>query len=256
MRKIVVSELLSLDGVAEDPDKFLTDWDDDVMDANMSAVIDTQDAVILGRRSYDEWARFWPESTIEPYATFINAVAKFVVTSTPLDREWANARVVEGGLIEFVRELQDQPGGDIGVHASISVAQALLAAGVVDELKLVIAPTIAGAGRRLLDGLPAPAARIDPKRDVANWETARGLPHHSLADGRAATGTHEGSLRTPKPCTACAEPALPDDAAFCFRCGAVVGESAADRFFATALWCGDDARARGATMARGQGRRA
>jgi hypothetical protein len=54
MRKIVVSELLSLDGVAEDPDTFLTDWDDDVMDANMSAVIDTQDAVILGRRSYDE----------------------------------------------------------------------------------------------------------------------------------------------------------------------------------------------------------
>ena len=96
----------------------------------MSAVIDTQDAVILGRRSYDEWAQFWPESTIEPYATFINAVAKFVVTSTPLDREWANARVVEDGLIEFVRELQDQPGGDIGVHASISVAQALLAAGV------------------------------------------------------------------------------------------------------------------------------
>ena len=77
------------------------------------------------------------------------------MTSTPLDREWANARVVEGGLIEFVHELQDQPGGDIGVHASISVAQALLAAGVVDELKLVIAPTIAGSGRRLLDGLPA-----------------------------------------------------------------------------------------------------
>jgi riboflavin biosynthesis pyrimidine reductase len=51
--------------------------------------------------------------------------------------------------------VQDQPGGDIGVHASISVAKALLAAGVVDELKLVIAPTIAGSGRRLLDGLPA-----------------------------------------------------------------------------------------------------
>jgi hypothetical protein len=56
---------VSFDGVAEDPDKFLTDWDDDVMDTNMSAVIDTQDAVILGRRGYDEWARFWPESTIE-----------------------------------------------------------------------------------------------------------------------------------------------------------------------------------------------
>jgi dihydrofolate reductase len=153
MRKIVVYELLSLDGVAEDPDAFITDWDD-VMDANMSAVIDTQDAVILGRRSYDEWARFWPQSTIEPFASFINAVAKFVVTSSRLDREWANARAFEGDLIEFVRQLQDQPGGDIGVHASISVAQALLAAGVADELKLVIAPSIAGSGRRLLDGLP------------------------------------------------------------------------------------------------------
>jgi dihydrofolate reductase len=139
--------------VAEDPDKFFG-WDD-VLDANLSAVIATQDAVVLGRRSFDEWARFWPESTIEPFATFINAVAKFVVTSTPLDREWANARVVEGGLVEFVRQLQEQPGGVIGVHASISVAQALLAAGVVDELKLVIAPAIAGSGRRLLDGLPA-----------------------------------------------------------------------------------------------------
>ncbi len=109
MSKIVVSYFLSLDGVAENPDTFLTDWDDDVMDANMSAAIDRQDAVILGRRSYDEWVGFWPESTIEPYATFINSVAKFVVTSIPLDRQWANARVVEGGLIEFVRELQDQP---------------------------------------------------------------------------------------------------------------------------------------------------
>jgi riboflavin biosynthesis pyrimidine reductase len=61
--------------------------------------------------------------------------------------------LIDGGLVEFVRDLRRQPGGDIGVHASISVAQALLAAGVVDELKVVIAPRIAGNGRRLLDGL-------------------------------------------------------------------------------------------------------
>jgi dihydrofolate reductase len=77
------------------------------------------------------------------------------VTSTPLRPDWANARRVDGDLVDFVRELQGRPGGDIGVHGSISVAQALLAAGVVDGLKLVIAPTIAGTGRRLLDGLPA-----------------------------------------------------------------------------------------------------
>ena len=152
MRKVVVYELLSIDGVAEDPDSFFG-WDD-AMDANLAAVIATQDAVILGRRSYDEWAPFWPTSDIEPFASFINGVPKHVATSTPLDHKWANATVIDGGLVDFVRDLKEQPGGDIGVHASISVAQALLAAGVVDELRLVISPKIAGRGRRLLDGLP------------------------------------------------------------------------------------------------------
>src|SRR5580698_2397499 len=127
MRKIVVYELLSLDGVAEDPDAFITNWDE-AMDANLAAVIATQDAVILGRRSYAEWAQFWPDSQIQPFAAFINGVTKYVVTSTPLDRDWANATVLGGGLTESVRELKQQPGGDVGVHASISVAQALLAA--------------------------------------------------------------------------------------------------------------------------------
>ena len=154
MRKIVVYELLSLDGVAEDPDRFFADWDD-AMDANLAAVIATQDAVILGRRSYTEWAQFWPSSQIQPFATFINGITKYVATSTRLDRDWANATVLDGGLVEFVRDLKQEPGGDVGVHASISVAQALLAADVVDELRLVIAPRIAGRGRRLLDGLPS-----------------------------------------------------------------------------------------------------
>lgn len=154
MRKIVVYELLSLDGAAENPDRFVTDWDN-AMDANLAAVIATQDAVILGRSSYTEWAQFWPSSKIEPFATFINGVTKYVATSTPLDRDWANAKVLDGSLVEFVKDLKQQDGGDVGVHASITVAQALLAGGVVDELKLVIAPRIMGSGRRLLDGLPS-----------------------------------------------------------------------------------------------------
>ena len=154
MRKIVVYELLSLDGVAEAPDGFIADWDD-AMDANLAAVIGTQDTVILGRRSYDEWAQFWPSSDLQPFAAFINEVEKHVATSSPLDGNWANAAVIERGLVEFVRDLKQQRGGDVGVHASISVAQSLLAADVVDELRLVIAPRIAGRGRRLLDGLPS-----------------------------------------------------------------------------------------------------
>ena len=154
MRKIVVYELLSVDGIAEDPDRFIAEWDD-AMDANLADVIATQDAVILGRRSYEEWARFWPTSTIEPFASFINAVEKHVATRAPLEPAWTNAHPIDGDLVAFARQLKDGPGGDIGVHGSISVAQALLAGGVVDEVRLVVAPNVAGGGKRLFDGVPA-----------------------------------------------------------------------------------------------------
>jgi dihydrofolate reductase len=125
--QVVVYELLSLDGVAEKPDGFFADWDD-AMEAKDDRVLHSDDCTKVGRRSYEEWAEFWPGSEIEPFATFINGVAKYVATSTPLDRKWANTAVVDGELVQFVRDLRNQSGADIGVHASISVAQALLAA--------------------------------------------------------------------------------------------------------------------------------
>jgi dihydrofolate reductase len=152
MRKVVVYEMVSLDGVAEAPDRFFT-WDDR-LDENLSDVIGTQDAVVLGRRSYDEWAPFWPSSDLEPFASFVNDAPKYVATSSPLDPTWPGASVIEGDLVAFVRALRDGEGGDIGVHASISVAQTLLAADLVDEVRLVIAPTVVGAGRRLFEGVP------------------------------------------------------------------------------------------------------
>jgi dihydrofolate reductase len=176
VRKVVVYELLSLDGVAEAPDEFVTDWDD-AMEENLGAVIAAQDSVLLGRRSYEEWAGYWPGSDIEPFATFINGVPKYIATSTPLDRTWAGATVVDGALVEFVRDMKNRPGGDIGVHASISIAQALLAAGVVDELRLVIAPTIAGRGRRLLDGLPS--IRLESIRSTTS-PTGHLLVHYRI----------------------------------------------------------------------------
>ncbi|MEY9911067.1 dihydrofolate reductase [Catenulispora sp. MAP12-49] len=163
MRKLVATLFLSLDGVAESADKFCLDWDE-VVDANGEAIIATQDAVILGRRSYDEWVEFWPGSDIEPFATFINEVPKYVATSTPLERPWHNATAIEGGLVEFVQDLKNSEGGDIGVHASISVVQALLAAGVLDELRLAVAPAVVGQGKRLLDGVPP--MRFETMRSV------------------------------------------------------------------------------------------
>lgn len=154
MRKVVAGHFVSLDGVAEAPDRFITGWDDEV-DAKGESLIATQDEVVLGRRTYDEWSPFWPTSDIEPFASFINAAPKHIATSSPLEQEWSGAHVIEGDLVDFVRELKERPGGDIGVHGSITVTQALLAAGVVDELRLVVAPLVAGSGRRLLDTVPA-----------------------------------------------------------------------------------------------------
>ncbi|HEY2354064.1 MAG TPA: dihydrofolate reductase family protein [Gaiellaceae bacterium] len=166
MRSVVAYELLSLDGVAEHPDQFVA-WDDE-LDENLGRVIASQDTVLLGRKSYDEWARYWPGPglEIEPFASFINGVEKFVFTSTPLDQDWTNASRVDGDLVEFVTGLKQQSGGDIGVHASITLTQALLAADLVDELRLVVAPVVQLDGRRLFENVKA--TRLSLKRSAVS----------------------------------------------------------------------------------------
>jgi dihydrofolate reductase len=153
MRKLVGYLLLSADGVAESPEQFLFDFDEELQE-HLNAVIQTQDAVLLGRRMHDEWADFWPASDIEPFATFINTTPKYVATSTPLQAQWNKATAVEGSVRDFVEDLKAQPGGDIGVHGSIELTRSLFEAGVVDELRLVIAPVVAGRGRRLFGDGP------------------------------------------------------------------------------------------------------
>lgn len=150
MRKVVAYTLVSVDGVAEDPDQFLFDFDK-VMEANLGEVIGTQDTVLLGRNMYDEWSNYWPNSDDQPFADFINNVHKYVATATPLTREWTNAEPIQGPVDDFVRELKSGAGGDIWVHGSISLTQALLAAGLVDELRLLVAPRVVGGGRRLFE---------------------------------------------------------------------------------------------------------
>ena len=148
MRKTVLYTLMSLDGDADQPDQYFPEFDS-VMHDNLARVIGTQDAVLLGRRMFDEWSQYWPTSHIQPFADFINGVEKYVVTSTPLSNDWHNAEAVTGPIEDVVRDLKARPGGDIGIHGSIQLAQSLLAAGLVDELQLVVAPAVGFMGRRL-----------------------------------------------------------------------------------------------------------
>lgn len=202
MRKVVAYELLSLDGVAEEPLDFITDFDD-VMSENLGRVIGAQDTVLLGRRTYDEWADFWPNSDIQPFASFINNVQKFVVTTTPPERLWAKSAVVTDGLVEFVTDLKQQAGRDIGLHGSIELVQALLKADLVDELRLVIAPAVQITGRKLFEATPTmrltlthvsdriPAARLRGQA-VNGVALSRGV---QIRAGAADVGCPSGTRR-------------------------------------------------------------
>lgn len=155
MRKIVLYTLMSLDGAVDHPSRYFAPSPDgvptfdDVMDQHERRIIERQDAVLLGRGMYDEWAEFWPTAPHEPFAPFINNVQKYVVTSSPLTLEWSNSQAVSGPIEDVVRDLKEQGGGDVGVHGSITLGRSLLEAGLVDELQLVVGPTIGCEGRRL-----------------------------------------------------------------------------------------------------------
>jgi dihydrofolate reductase len=148
MRNLVLYELLSLDGVAEEPGNWWTSGGDGLFE-NLGRIIGRQDAVLLGRATYDEWAGYWPTADMQPFADFINGTEKHVFTSSEPAQEWSHSTFVNRPAEEYVAELKSGEGGDIGVHGSISLAQSLLRAGLVDELRLAISPTSAGNGRRL-----------------------------------------------------------------------------------------------------------
>ena len=147
-RKVVLYQLLSLDGVAEEPGDWMSDSGPEVF-ANLAGIIASQDDVLLGRGTYDYWVGYWPTSNVEPFASFINGVRKHVVTSSEAAEEWVNSTLVTAPADDYVDALKNRPGRDIGVHGSIRLARSLLRARLVDELRLVVAPALAGHGRRL-----------------------------------------------------------------------------------------------------------
>jgi dihydrofolate reductase len=163
MSRIVLYTLMSLDGAVDDPRRYFPEtgtesgapvFDQELADLEAD-MIDRQDAVLLGRGMYDQWAHYWPNSQEQPFADFINAARKYVVTSSPLSGDWANAEAVTAPLGELVADLKAHHTRDIGVHGSITLAQSLLREGLVDELCLAVGRVIDPLGRRLFDRLTA-----------------------------------------------------------------------------------------------------
>ena len=157
MGRIVVTEFISLDGVIEDPggseDFKYGGWSFEIergeegdrfkLDEALNA-----DALLLGRRTYEGFAAAWPSREGE-FADKFNSMPKYVVSSTLRDPDWTNSTVLDGDVAEEVSKLREQQDGEIVVHGSAQLVQALLEHGLVDELRLMVFPVVLGAGKRL-----------------------------------------------------------------------------------------------------------
>jgi dihydrofolate reductase len=157
MGKIVVTEFISVDGVIEDPggaeDFKHSGWSfefDRGDEGNLFKLDETRNsaALLLGRKTYEGFAEAWPSREGE-FADLFNNMPKYVVSSTLKDPDWNNTTVLDGDLVESVSKLRDEVGGDIVVHGSGQLVQALVENGLVDELRLMVFPVVLGSGKRL-----------------------------------------------------------------------------------------------------------
>ena len=162
MRTVVSHTFLTLDGVAA-PDAVMDTIvalrdTKEVLDDFFGKVAE-EDAMLLGRVTYEEWADYWPTSNVEPFAGHINSVPKYVVSRSLQAAPWGeqdDATLLKGDLADAVGELKQQPGKRIGVHGSPTLVEALLHADLLDEMRLEIYPVIAGSGKRLFNEGRAP----------------------------------------------------------------------------------------------------
>lgn len=150
MRKVVAGLFISLDGVTESPENWQFEFDAD-MGASMMEHISAEDAILLGRVTYGEWAPYWPTQT-DDFANHINSKPKYVVSTTLDTVEWGNMAkptILKGNLVEEITKLKRLSGKNIGVNGSPTLVRSLLQADLLDELTLLVHPAIAGKGKRL-----------------------------------------------------------------------------------------------------------
>jgi len=184
--KLIVIEFVSLDGVSQGPgspeedtsDRFtqggwLVPHMDGAFIAQAAEWLGQADALLLGRRTYDAFARDWPQITDpdDPFAALMNSLPKYVASHTLTAGTWNPTTILSGDVAARVAKLKQQPGRELQIHGSASLAQSLLDAGLIDGLRLVVAPVVVGHGRRLFPEGGAPAGL----RLVSSETTPAGL---------------------------------------------------------------------------------
>lgn len=163
--RLALMQFVTLDGVSQGPGSptedtsdgfdrggWLVPHIDEVFVQRTSEWLDNADGLLFGRRTYEAFARDWPRITDpgDPYTERMNALPKYVVSTTLARADWNPTTVLRGDPVETVGKLKARPGRELQIHGSARLAGALLSAGLVDTIRLAIAPTVLGSGRRLL----------------------------------------------------------------------------------------------------------
>ena len=151
MRKLFVTEFLSLDGVMENPAWTFKYWNDEIA-AFKGEETSANEALLLGRVTYEGFAAAWPNRKDEdPGASYFNGTRKYVVSGTLDVLAWNNSVLIEGNLLEAIRRLKQEDGPDIVVHGSATLVQWLMQQDMVDRYRFLVYPVVLGKGKRLFD---------------------------------------------------------------------------------------------------------
>lgn len=170
MRTLAVTQNITVDGSIE----MLGDWFDPQAGADDADFVaenhrqdEAADALLVGRRTFTDFRGYWRdlEGDSTGVSDYLNRVAKYVVSTTLVEPDWTGTTVIDTDPLTAIGDLKTRAGGDIVVTGSITLTHALLAAGLVDELRLFVYPTVQGAGRRLFPDGAAPRLRLE--RSVA-----------------------------------------------------------------------------------------
>jgi dihydrofolate reductase len=151
MRKLIVAEFLTLDGVMEASEEWQPTYVSEDVAEEIRASIQASEAMLLGRVTYELFSAYWPYQTNNEFgiADKLNSQPKFVVSSTLTKVAWNNSTLIKGNAAEEIRKLKQQSGGDIRLSGSATLAQSLMQAGLVDEYWLLVHPLVRGRGKHL-----------------------------------------------------------------------------------------------------------
>jgi dihydrofolate reductase len=166
MRKIVVTEFLSLDGIMGEPQEWsFPYWNDEISKFKRTELF-ASDTLLLGRVTYEGFAAAWPGRTDEEgFADRINNLPKFVVSKTLQKADWKNSTIIQNNLVAEVTKLKEQPGQEIMIAGSATLIESLMKEHLIDEFSLLVYPIVLGKGKRLFkDGIEAKLKLIEEKK--------------------------------------------------------------------------------------------